>query len=1084
MPRPIDPVPGGNRVTTPNPRQLEAITHSDGPLEVVAGPGTGKTTVITQRIVHLTRDNGVPAPRILALTFTEKAAAEMHRRITHALQEAGIRARPRVQNFHSFCLDLVLEHHELLGYDEPPQLLAGPLYVQFVADHVDELPIEHWDLRGGVTRFARTLADFVGFCHDEAIVHEDLSPRVEAWLATLDESKQDAKRKVIDLARSVPVLVRLQRSAHIMSYGDLLTDALVLLRAHPEILAQLQDAFDHILVDEFQDNNRAQFDLVNLLAAKHAHVTVVGDEDQSIYRFRGAATGLMRSFAKHWADSGHAVKRVELEENYRSTEAIIDTTQHFIAHNRLRETITKLGRAKASTIDGPAEVELTVLADEQDELQHVTCGILTALDEPGRAPGDVAILCRSLGHVTDIVARLRREGVPVEVVGGRGVFDDAVVREIHAWLKALNDPAHNEAELHRVLRFHHHALDPTDVRSLARAATENRRALLDILRTAATGTWPAVSDDGRARIRGFLSHYDELHDHLAPQACPDLVDLIDGIVNAGGLRARLRPTTARGRASLVALGGLMDAAKRYQQHFPQPSLQGFVDHLEVRLRLELDDERAEPSEDADAVKVMTVHQAKGREYPIVVVAGLLDRFPSEAFDKSERQFLDHLTLGDASLIEATKLEEERRLLYVALTRAKERLILSATRTRNGKEPRKPSPFFDELLAAPCIKRRDLAAGAVATPAGRESVGALTRDAAEARLHHLVSRLGGRTEAARDPEGLLKETIGLLGGLVADATRDVPAVQETLRKLGLPDTFHLPEAENTTIPGYRGPLRLSASAANAFSECPRRFYFGNVLRIPTPSGDAAALGSAVHKALERHVKSLLAAGKKRLEANQLDTILELVAEETARFPFGAEKERAQFLASIRNVLHVYLTEEEKLGYDLHAAEDNLEVVLEDDVTFIAKIDRIDTTPGGKIRITDYKHKTKLGTRPELLERNHQVALYAWVAQEKLEKPLHSVEIVSVKNTKETARNGTTADRIVFLWEAGKPKDALTQEHVTKARSFLTSIVEATRAGRFDATPSEEACEYCGYKLLCESAWPAEQEQSPSPSREVH
>ena len=578
-----------------------------------------------------------------------------------------------------------------------------------------------------------------------------------------------------------------------------------------------------------------------------------------------------------------------------------------------------------------------------------------------------------------------------------------------------------------------------------------------------------MSDEGRARIRGFLAHYVELHDQLAPQACPDLVDLIDRIVDAGGLRARLRPTSARGRASLAALGGLLDAAKRYQQHFPQPSLQGFVDHLEVRLHLELDDERTEPSEDTDAVKVMTVHQAKGREYPIVVVAGLLDRFPSEAFDKSERQFLDHLTLGNAQLIEATKLEEERRLLYVALTRAKERLILSATRTRNGKELRKPSPFFDELLASSHIQRREVPAGAVATPTGRESVGSLTRDAAEARLHHLVSRLGSRTETTRDPDALLKEAVGLLAGLVADATRDAPAAQETLRKLGLPDTLHLPEAERAAIPGYHGPLRLSASAANAFSECPRRFYFGNVLRIPTPSGDAAALGSAVHKALERHVKGLLADGKKRLEASQLDAILELVAEETERFPFGAEKERAQFLANIRDVLHVYLSEEEELGFELHAAEDNLEVVLEDDVTFVAKIDRIDTTPDGALRITDYKHKSKLGTRPELLERNHQVALYAWVAQEKLEKLVHSVEVVGVKNTKETARKGTITDRIVFLWEAGKPKEAITQEHVMKARSFLTGIVEATRAGEFDATPSEDACQYCGYKLLCESAW---------------
>jgi DNA helicase-2/ATP-dependent DNA helicase PcrA len=1054
---------------TLDPGQRNAVEHTSGPLVVVAGPGTGKTRVITEKVVHLARDQGVAPARILALTFTEKAAAQMQHRIAKALQAAGIRERPRVQNFHSFCLDLVMEHHGLLGYDERPELLAGPLYVQFIADHVDELPVEHWDLRGGVSRFARALADFVGFCHDEGIAHADLATKVDAWLLTLPESSRDAKRKVLDLVRSVPVLLDLQRRAHVLSYGDLLTDALRLLEGHAELLAVVQRQFDQVLVDEFQDNDRAQFDLVNLLAARHGRVTVVGDEDQSIYRFRGAATGLMRAFHAHWTGAGFTVHSVGLEENYRSSDAIIALSQDLIAHNALRDKATPLRKAAKSAASGPAETTLTLLADEADEAQHVTLTIIEAIGEPGRKPGDIAVLCRSLGHVTDIVSGLRRLGVPVEVVGGRRVFDDAVVREVHAWLKALDDPAHSEAELHRVLRFHHHALNASDVRALARAATEDRRPLLDVLRTAATGTWPKLTDDGRARIRGFLAHHDELHDHIAPQVCPDLVDLIDRIVDAGGLRARLRPTTARGRASLAAVGGLLDAAKRFQVHFPRPSLHGFLDHLDLRLQLGLDDERAEPSEDPDAVKVMTIHQAKGREYPIVVIAGLMDRFPSAAPDMSERQFLDHLTLGDDARIAQMKLEEERRLLYVALTRAKERLHLSATRTRNGKEPRTPSPFFEEILASSRIRRVEIPAGHVPTAASRETAGILTRDAAEARLHHLVSRLGARTEAAHDGVALLHESISLLAGLVAHADGDADAIQGELRRMGLPDKLHVPADAVEAIPGYDGPLRLSASAANTYTECPRRFYYGHVLRIPTVSEDAAALGSAVHKALERHVKGVLAASERQLHPDQIDTLMRLVEEETKSFPFDAENERAQLLVKLREVLQTYLTEESNAEAELHAAEEVIEVELDEGVTFVAKVDRIDTTPDGKLRITDYKHKNKLGSRPELLERNHQVALYAWAVQEKLAKPLHSVEVVNVKNTKTSGKAGTTTDRIVFLWEAGKPKDALTQQHVARARQHLGDIVTATRAGRFDATPSADTCKYCAYKLLCADAW---------------
>ena len=416
------------RVVAPpaNPKQREAIEYCDGPLQVIAGPGTGKTRVITDKVVYLVREKGIPPEAILALTFTDKAAEEMAGRIRSALAAASIRGQPQVSTFHSFCLDLVEENTERLGYLKTPRLLVGPLFVQFILDNIDAFPLRGTDLVGKVVAFAETLSDFVSLCHDEGIVDQDLCALVDRWAqeTALGEDDAEVVAGVRDLAAAVPILRTLQRKHGIVTYGDLLTESVSLLKRNATARKELQERYQYALVDEFQDNNRSQFELVSLLSAGHHRLMVVGDEDQSIYRFRGARMDLMREFREGNAGqpTGPSVKVVTLEENYRSTEAIITTFQTLIEHNKERFGEKRIKRATTSTIAGPDQVQLKEAPSEDRERAHVVRAIQERLGKGGRKPGDIAILCRSLAHTTDLVDDLRKAGVPVEVVGEAASF--------------------------------------------------------------------------------------------------------------------------------------------------------------------------------------------------------------------------------------------------------------------------------------------------------------------------------------------------------------------------------------------------------------------------------------------------------------------------------------------------------------------------------------------------------------------------------------------------------------------------------------------------------------------------------------
>ena len=1038
-----------------NPRQQQAVEYIEGPLEVVAGPGTGKTRVITEKVVHLTAQLGHEPDAILALTFTEKAAEEMAGRIRAALSKAGVKGQPSVSTFHAFCLRLIEEHAHRLGYDGEPSLLVGPLFTHFIAEHVDDLVTANTDLVGKVNRFASDLAKFASLCHDERLIDTDLAAAVDTWIeAEVKPKDRDAALKVRDLASNVSLLLEIQRKNGVATYGDLISGAVRLLQENDDIREEVQQRYSYVLVDEYQDNNKAQSELVRLLAGTHRKVCVVGDEDQSIYRFRGARTGIMQVFLDEWKGA----KVVTLEENYRSTDAIVTAGQALIKHNPLRPDDKRLTRAKSSEAAGPERVRLTITDTDATERAFVIQEI-RRLVRDGRAEGDIAILTRSLAHTTILVHELRHAGIGVEVVGGGGLFSNAAVREVLAWLKALDDPGGDEVALHRLLRMQGFGVSHEDQRVLGRRARDENIPLATLLERLhdAEGHISGLSGVGHARLRGFLKLQRQFIDEARPQGRPDVTGLILEILDLTGVGRNLRPDDADGRQGLAALGGLLQSAQNYQEHYPYPSLHGFVRHLDLLEELGHDDTIGEASNDPGTVKVMTVHQSKGREFPIVLIPSL-ERFPPDNRRGWDRKFLDHITLQGADVKEVHT-QEERRVLFVAMTRAKSELLLTTCETRGDGKAVEPSAFMEEIQTCEAVETTTLRADDI-EPAGAVAEAYRTRRQMEARLTFLISRLGARVEG-NDVEAAMAECIGLVGGLLSDgAEGSVDAVERVLKKFNIPILPEVHYLEPDKPEGLTGPLFLSASSLTLYNDCPRKFYYKQVVRIPETASFEARLGTAIHAALEEFHRR-----HSTPEIAHFEELAELFEIELADVQFSAEQEKQQGIERGRRILKLYLAEEAARGTNVEHVEKEFSVSLAADVTLTGKIDRIDRLPEGKIRVVDYK-TGKVKPRSEYLD-DFQMPIYAWAVQQHLGETLDSVEVIGIKEIKEL-KDGPTLERAVLPWEDGS-KYALTAERIEGVNKQVDEIIVGIREGKFDPAPEERRCGWCRYNLLCSSAW---------------
>ncbi|MEI7512464.1 MAG: ATP-dependent DNA helicase [Candidatus Uhrbacteria bacterium] len=679
-----------------NPAQLEAVTHGTGPLLIVAGAGTGKTTVLTKRYAYLLQQEGVSEENILALTFTDKSAGEMEDRVISLLETGAYDFW--ISTFHGFCQRVIEAHGLEIGLPNQFRLLTPVDSWLMLKRRFTELPLEHYRPLGNPVKFLRAILNHISRAKDEGITPEQYLAFAESTVLEGEpEAVESERKRLLELANVYAVYRKMMLEEGCLDFADLILETLRLFRERPSVLELYRKQFQYLMVDEFQDTNWAQYELIKLLCGKERNITVVGDDDQAIYKFRGASLANILQFRDDFPDA----KTVALTQNYRSKKEILDCAYNFIKKNnpnRLEVKLADTGLTKqleATRGDG-GHVGVIWKRGIEDEAEAVAYEIKRLKDsEPDTSWNEFAILVRGNDSAEPFVNVFESMGIPYQFLALRGLYAKPAVLDVQAILHSL-DGYHESSAIWRLMHLGCYNVPSKDVAELLHYAGRKGLSLWSALRQASEA---AVSRDGLKIVQKLVEHIEALAE-TARRERP-LRSLQLALDKTGYLAWVMRLPEQDKCEYLQHLNGFAERMKRYEHSTHGPSLRGFLE--ELRIEIDSGEEGGldfDPDAGPELVKIMTVHASKGLEFKHVFVASMVDRkFPSrarsEAIPLPEGLIIERLPVEDAHL------EEERRLFYVAMTRAKDRLYLTGAVQYGGTRPKKPSVFLNEAgLAIP------------------------------------------------------------------------------------------------------------------------------------------------------------------------------------------------------------------------------------------------------------------------------------------------------------------------------------------------------------------------------------------------
>jgi DNA helicase-2/ATP-dependent DNA helicase PcrA len=624
-----------------NPPQQEAVQTLAGPMLVLAGAGSGKTRVVTFRIANLIKHR-TPPERILAVTFTNKAATEMQERISGLLGK--LKERPQISTFHAHCVRVLRRHARQLGY---PERFA-------IYDRGDQE-----SLARSVLREIRVPS--------ELMRPGDLLYQISRWktvsIRPADAAKEARSDKEHLAAMGYRRYQKSLQSAGAVDFDDLLLLTEELFEKQADVRRQEAALFDHLLVDEYQDTNGSQYRIIKHLAAEHRNLCVVGDDDQSIYGWRGAEVQHILRFGRDWPDA----KVIRLEFNYRSTAAILEIANRLIAFNKTRHD--KVLRAARIGGEPPRILQFN---SETDEAHETVADIRRRIETDKLEPRDFAILFRTNEQPRAFETELRKAKVPYVILGSQSFFDRKEVKDILAYLRVIDSPR-DEVSLLRIINNPPRGIGQKTVESLLKEAVSRGTPIWEVMSV------PTV--DSIARFTALIQRY-----HGELRTTKSLVDLVHKLIAEIGYEAEIKRQYSdpnEQQARWAAVEEVVNALGAYEKGLKKPTLGGFIDEVTLGQQ-DLGDEKDKQLA-KNAVALMTLHSAKGLEFPHVYMVGM------------EEGILPHHRSLKA---ESDDVEEERRLCYVGVTRAQERLTLSLSLTRlKWGKPRDtiPSRFLYEIM---------------------------------------------------------------------------------------------------------------------------------------------------------------------------------------------------------------------------------------------------------------------------------------------------------------------------------------------------------------------------------------------------
>ncbi len=963
-------------------RQRKAVTHGEGPLLIVAGAGTGKTTVITRRIAWLIAEKRARPSQILALTFTDRAALEMTERVDR-LVPYGF-TDTQISTFHAFGDRLLREYALQAGLSDRSTVMSRPEQIIFLREHLFELPLHRFRPLGDPTRFLGALVTLISRARDE-----DITPaayRAAADVLSLraadtpeDEALAEQAAQQAEIAALYETYERLMRAKDRLDFGDQVSLALRLLREHPSVTDEERAKYRYILVDEFQDTNHAQFELVKLLA-RHGNLTVVGDDDQSIYRFRGAALSNILGFRAAYPKAASVV----LVDNFRSRQQILDSSHRLIQHNdpwrlEAREGLDKRLKARASFArsarpDGP--IQLLAFATGSDEADTVAERIAASV-RAGRRAGDHAILVRGNRDADPFLRALNMTRLPWRFSGTAGLYQQPEVRLLISFLRAVNAPD-DSVSLYDLATSELFGLGAADVTLALNRAGRRRISLAAALRDSADH--PEDSPFGQRALQVAQRLLGSIDQHRSMSAERSTGELLYHFISASGWLARLSAEAREtGDARLANVARFFEIVRRQGSLLRDDRLPFLVAQLDTLIETGDDPSTADISPDeGDAVQVLTYHKAKGLEFPVVFMVGLVeDRFPSRS--RSDRLQLPAGLLPVAGDVTETHLAEERRLFYVGMTRAREELILTWAQDYGGRRARRLSQFVGEALDLP-----------PATPV-------------EVLRPSAVEQLARHEEPARAPAAAPPPSLG------------------------------------------DRPLSLSFYQVNDYLDCPAKYRFGHVIRIPTAPSHAMVYGRALHAAVQSFHRQQMVGQQMPLEVlhAELDANWESVGFLTR------EHEEARRAAG-HEALTRFWNEQQIDPARPSAVEQDFAFGLGRD-RVRGRYDRVDVEPDGRVVITDYKSSDVRdpATAARRARESLQLSIYALAYE---------------------AQHGRAPDELAlhFLESGLVGRSEASEKRLERAQEKLVLAAEGIRARRFDATPQPMRCGYCPFREICPDA----------------
>ncbi len=1004
-----------------NQEQIEAIEHDKGPLLIIAGAGTGKTTVVTERIKYLIEKNLAKPSEILALTFTEKAAREMEERVDVALPYGY--TNMWISTFHSFC-DRILRAEILnIGLDSRYRLMTEAQTVQFIRKHLFEYDLNYFRPLGNPTKFISGMMQHFSRLQDEDIAPIDYInwvnanfqfPTSEASQALLisneDKEKKAEGEKYRELAMAYQKYEELKTKDGLMDFGDLIYKTLQLFRSRPNVLGEYLKQFKYMLVDEFQDTNYSQNELIKLLAGTEKNITVVGDDDQAVYKFRGASVSNIVQFRKSFPEA----KVIVLSKNYRSNQEILDNSYELIQHNnpdrlevvenvnkklvsQIAQTSNDKGQSHISFIHKDrVENEADAVAKEIKELitnnsEHITLNY-----------GDIAILVRANNHSEPFIRAFQRNGIPYQFLGPGRLFRQEEIIDLVSYLRVLYN-IDDSTSLFKVLQNDHFEITQKDLIRLTSFSRKYNLSLFEAItritdETIEEETESLVSGDGKEKLKNLLTMIEKHLTIVKTESAGQI--LYYYLQDTGLLQNLLNPDDPSAQKRATNISKLFDKLKTYEVENEEATVPAVVEYIE--LSTELGESPLAANEDwtkTNAVNILTVHSAKGLEFSAVFLVNLVSqRFPTierrEQIPIPTEIIKEVLPTGDFHL------QEERRLFYVGMTRAKSYLYLTAADYYGeGKREKKLSPFIFEALGDEII----------------------SSEKAGVNIEQL-------SFLDYDPKNHISENISHL----------------TTHNL---DPIHI---------DY-----LSYSQIDAFNICPLHYKLRYILRVPTAPSASQSFGTSIHSTLKNFYETIKVDKSHYAKASRdklKKLLLQLFERNWIKEGFTSKEHEKQFFEKGKIYLEGFLHD----GF----GPKNLPELLEQ--KFVLPLpnkpgirplkiggvmDRVDVLSGGVIKILDYKTGASIPTQKDV-DKNLQLTTYALAATTLREYPFaRSPEDLKLS--------------LYFLDQQEEIKTVRTKEQLNLAIEEIYAVRDEIEKSDFKCSGHMFCLENCEYSIFCKS-----------------